>query len=494
MFLTDGQETYMKYKSTRSNYAVTASEAIVEGIAPDGGLFIPTLIPQIQISDYMNLSYKDLAKKVLALFLADFSQEEIDACVDGAYDEKFETSNIAEVKHLESYSVLELYHGRTLAFKDMALSILPYLMKTAAHKLGIEEEIVILTATSGDTGKAALEGFMDVDGTKIVVFYPSDGISDIQKRQMTTQEGHNTYVYGIKGNFDDAQSAVKKIFVDDQLKSKIKSKGYRFSSANSINIGRLIPQIVYYIYAYTEMLKGGQIKENELLNVVVPTGNFGNILAANYAKAMGLPIGKLICASNENYVLSEFFKTGVYDLERSFKVTNSPSMDILISSNLERYLAFIGEDVKEHMARLNDSKKYTLSSRGQEALKDYYGNYATEEETLEEINSLYQSGYLLDTHTAVASAVYKKYLKESNDSNKTLIVSTASPYKFTKHVVHAIAPERLSGSEFKLMKTLNDLTSVKIPKVIEGLENFEIKHPKIIEKTSIQETIESILR
>jgi threonine synthase len=329
------------YSSTRSNKEkLTFSEAVVRGIAPDGGLYVPSNFPKLDIfnEENLNLSYQEIAKKVLSLFAQDFTEEEINACVYGAYDEKFENSQVAPLKVCENVSFIELYHGKTLAFKDMALSVLPYLMKTAAKKLGTKENIVILAATSGDTGKAALEGFADIEGTDIIVFYPTDGVSDVQKRQMTTQIGANTHVYGISGNFDDAQSGVKSLFMNKELREELKSKGYVFSSANSINIGRLVPQIIYYISSYYNLVNKNIIKNGDPINVVVPTGNFGNILAAYYAKKIGLPINKFICASNENNVLTDFIKDSTYDLDRAFNITITPSMDILISSNLERFL------------------------------------------------------------------------------------------------------------------------------------------------------------
>lgn len=484
----------MNYTSTRSKYTVSAAEAIVEGIAPDGGLFVPQSMPSINIEDFLTLTYKEMAIKIFELFLTDFTREEIEACVEAAYDHKFKTSNITELKHLEDFSVLELYHGKTLAFKDIALSVLPYLMKTASQKLGIKDEIVILTATSGDTGKAALEGFKDVEGTKIIVFYPSDGISDIQKRQMITQEGENTYVYGIKGNFDDAQTAVKSIFMNKQLKEKILEDGFRFSSANSINIGRLIPQIIYYVNAYVRMVGASKIKVHEPINIVVPSGNFGNILAGNYAKLIGVPIDKLICASNENAVLTEFLKTGIYDINREFRVTNSPSMDILISSNLERFLHLIGEDVKAHMTNLNLQGRYEISSMGKKSLTSYYADFTEEKETLDEIKTAYDAGYLMDTHTAVASHVFKKFNQATLNQNSTIVVSTASPFKFTKHVMQALGHNDENMNEFELLNQLSSISGLDIPHGVKDLDQSNILHGGIIEKDEIQETIEKILR
>lgn len=486
----------MIYKSTRNeSRTVESSDAILHGIAPDGGLYVPVKFPAINIKKLLDLSYQELAIEIFKLFLTDFTDAEIKCSVYKAYDEKFEYEEIAPLKYLEKCSVLELFHGSTLAFKDMALSVLPYLMKKAAKRKGIEDEIVILTATSGDTGKAALEGFANVEGTKIVVFYPSTGISDIQKHQMTTQEGDNTYVFGIEGNFDDAQTAVKELFLDEKLKKKLKGKGYVFSSANSINIGRLVPQIVYYIYGYLDHVRNNKIKSGECINVVVPTGNFGNILAARYAKELGLPINKFICASNENNVLTDFINTGMYDVKREFKVTNSPSMDILISSNLERLLALFGHNASRYMSELKENKFYEINEIEKEKMSDFYGGFASEKETIKEIRRTFlEEDYLLDTHTAVARSVYRKYVKDTHDPTKTMIIATASPYKFTRSVLQSIDETALLADDFELIEVLNEKTKLKIPKGIEGLINKEVKHPHTIDKTSIRSTIEAILR
>ncbi len=485
----------MLYKSTRRNSEeVLASKAIVSGIAPDGGLYVPEMLPKLDLNKCMDYTYQELAAYVLGLFLTDFTEAEIKCSVYKAYDEKF-VDEIVPIKYLNGRSILELYHGKTLAFKDMALSILPYLMKKAAKRLGIEEDIVILTATSGDTGKAALEGFCDVEGVKIVVFYPSEGISDIQKHQMVSQKGKNTYVFGIKGNFDDAQTAVKSLFLDTEMKDHLKERGYVFSSANSINIGRLIPQIVYYVHGYLEHVRKDKLQMNDPMNVVVPTGNFGNILAARYAKEMGLPIAKLVCASNENAVLTDFINTGRYDLDRAFKITNSPSMDILISSNLERYLSLIGEDVPKLMTDLKDQKYYEISAEGKEKMSDFYGHYATERETTTAIKEVYENeGYLMDTHTAVAQVVYDYYVKETGDKTVSIIASTASPYKFTRDVLKSISDELVLDDDFELIKVLSKKTGLEIPKSIEKLADDEVLHPHVISKISIKNTVEAILR
>ncbi len=383
----------MIYVSTRDGQErATASQAILKGLANDGGLFVPERIPALDVplSKLGDMTYQQTAYEVMKQYLTDFSEEELKSCIAKAYDAKFDTEKIAPLVKKDDAWFLELFHGATIAFKDMALSILPHLMITSARKNQVKNEIVILTATSGDTGKAALAGFAGVEGTRIVVFYPKDGVSAIQEKQMVTQKGDNTCVVGIHGNFDQAQTGVKKMFSDPALAKEMEAEGYQFSSANSINIGRLVPQIVYYVYAYGRLLKAGEISEGETINVVVPTGNFGNILAAFYAKNMGLPIGKLICASNENKVLFDFFRTGVYDRNREFILTNSPSMDILISSNLERLIYRIaGEDAAQE-SRAADCRltcdRGTIcdhSRRCGSSLRTFYGNYACEAETAE---------------------------------------------------------------------------------------------------------------
>ena len=434
------------YNSTRSKGTpVKASEAILKGLSDDGGLFVPDHIPALDksLKELSEMTYQQVAYEVMKLFLTDFTEEELKTCIERAYDSKFDTDVIAPLVEAEGAYYLELFHGSTIAFKDMALSILPHLMITSARKNHIKNEIVILTATSGDTGKAALAGFADVEGTKIVVFYPKNGVSPIQEKQMVTQKGDNTYVVGIKGNFDQAQTGVKQMFNDAEFAKLMDANGYQFSSANSINIGRLVPQIVYYVYAYAKLLKEGVIAENEKINVVVPTGNFGNILAAFYAKNMGLPIAKLICASNENKVLFDFFQTGTYDKNREFMLTSSPSMDILISSNLERLIYRIaGNDAQKNaelMKQLSSNGVYEVTPEMRDQLADFVGGYATEEETAEMIKKLYDAtGYVIDTHTAVAASVYSSYKEKSGDTTKTVIASTASPFKFTRSVMKSI--------------------------------------------------------
>ena len=458
------------YKSTRSNSdKVTASQAILKGLADDGGLFVPDSIPALEVplEKLADMTYQETAYEVMKLFLSDFTEEELKHCINGAYDDKFDTKEIAPLVKKDGAYYLELFHGKTIAFKDMALSILPYLMTTAAKKNGVKNEIVILTATSGDTGKAALAGFADVPGTSIIVFYPKNGVSPIQEKQMLTQKGENTNVVGIIGNFDDAQTGVKEMFHSKDLAERMNAKGYQFSSANSINIGRLVPQIVYYVYAYGQLLKQGEISCGEKMNVVVPTGNFGNILAAFYAKNMGLPIETLYCASNENKVLFDFFQSGTYDRKREFILTSSPSMDILISSNLERLIYRItGENAaqtKAFMDALSNNGEYTITKEMMEKLSCFVGGYASEAETAANIKKVFdKAGYIMDTHTSVASCVY--YDKAKDAGLKTVIASTASPYKFTRSVMDAIDKEKYdSMTDFELVDELNALSGVKIP-------------------------------
>ncbi len=487
------------YKSTRTKgIKVTASEAILKGLADDGGLFVPDSIPALDVAldKLSGMTYQETAYEVMKLFLSDFTEEELKACITGAYDEKFDTEEIAPLVKKDGAFYLELFHGSTIAFKDMALSILPYLMTTSAKKNGVKNEIVILTATSGDTGKAALAGFADVPGTSIIVFYPKDGVSPIQKKQMVTQKGANTNVVGIIGNFDDAQTGVKKMFGNEELAARMDKAGYQFSSANSINIGRLVPQVVYYVYAYGRLVKQGEIQAGDKMNVVVPTGNFGNILAAYYAKQMGLPIDKLICASNENKVLFDFFKTGKYDRKREFILTTSPSMDILISSNLERLIYKIaGEDAdktRELMEALTSKGEYDITDEMKAGLADFLGGYASEDEVKSTIKKVYdKADYIMDTHTAVAADVYYQYADK--ESNKTVIASTASPYKFTRSVMDAIDDKYDSMTDFELVDELNKLSRVKVPQAIEDIRSAEVLHKTVCDKSEMQATVEKIL-
>ena len=489
------------YNSTRSTgNPVKASTAILKGLSDDGGLFVPDHIPALDksLAELAKMSYQEVAYEVMKLFLTDFTEEELKNCINKAYDAKFDTEVIAPLVEAQGTYYLELFHGSTIAFKDMALSILPHLLITSAKKNNIQNEIVILTATSGDTGKAALAGFAEVEGTRIIVFYPKNGVSPIQEKQMVTQKGDNTFVVGIHGNFDDAQTGVKKIFSDKELAKEMNEKGFQFSSANSINIGRLVPQIVYYVYAYAKLLAEEKIADGEEINVVVPTGNFGNILAAFYAKNMGLPIKKLICASNDNKVLYDFFSTGTYDRNREFVLTTSPSMDILISSNLERLIYRIaGNDATKNaalMSALNGTGKYEITDEMKAQLQDFYGNYASEAETAETIKNLYEDcGYVIDTHTAVAASVYDKYVKETGDTTKTVIASTASPYKFTRSVMEAIDEKYASMEDFALVDELCKLANVEVPNAIEEIRNAQIRHNNICEVEEMQQVVKNFL-
>ena len=489
------------YKSTRnSGRTVSASEAILKGLADDGGLFVPEYIPKLDVSmeELKAMTYQQTAYAVMKQFLTDFTEEELKECIDRAYDAKFDTEVIAPLVKVEDTYHLELFHGATIAFKDMALSILPHLLTTAARKNHVTNDIVILTATSGDTGKAALAGFADVPGTKIIVFYPKGGVSRVQELQMVTQKGENTSVVAIHGNFDNAQSGVKALFEDRELEKELAASGYQFSSANSINIGRLVPQVVYYVYAYAKLLENEEIAPGEKINVTVPTGNFGNILAAYYAKQMGVPIAKLICASNENKVLFDFFRTGVYDRNREFILTSSPSMDILISSNLERLIyAISGQDAQKDsalMEQLKEKGSYEITPEMKDRLSDFAGGFATEEETKEAIRTTYEkTGYVMDTHTAVAAHVCAQYKKESGDDTKCLVASTASPYKFIHSVMTAIDGKYADTDEFELVDELSMLSGTDVPPAIEEIRNAEIRHTKECGAGEMKQTVKEIL-
>ncbi|MGN0331708.1 MAG: threonine synthase [Lachnospiraceae bacterium] len=492
----------LHYKSTRnSDLKVTASEAILTGLAPDGGLFVPEQIPvlDIPLSELKKMSYQETAYAVMKKFLTDFTEEELKECIRKAYDSKFDTEEIVPLVKVDDTYYLELFHGSTIAFKDMALSILPHLLTTSAKKKHVENEIVILTATSGDTGKAALAGFADVEGTRIIVFYPKGGVSKVQMLQMATQKGSNVDVVAIHGNFDNAQSGVKAMFEDKQLAKELGDKGYQFSSANSINIGRLVPQVVYYVYAYAKLLENEEIAEGEKINVVVPTGNFGNILAAYYAKCMGIPIHKLICASNENKVLFDFFETGIYDKNREFVLTTSPSMDILISSNLERLIYLIaGEDAektKELMNELKRDGKYSVTDEMKEKLSDFCAGFATEEETAQTIGDTYRkTGYVMDTHTAVASHVCRKYKESTGDDRKCIVASTASPYKFVKSVMTAIDAKYKDEDEFELLEKLKEVSCTEMPQAIKDILDANILHKMECDTNQMESTVRHILK
>ncbi|MCD8300012.1 MAG: threonine synthase [Clostridiales bacterium] len=486
------------YTNTRdSSERVTASQAILNGLAGKGGLYVPTAIPHLEmpLSDLAGKTYQEIAYEVMRLFLTDFTEEELRHCIESAYDEKFDCQEIAPIREADGAYFLELYHGATAAFKDMALSILPHLLITAAKKNHITDEIVILTATSGDTGKAALAGFAGVEGTKIIVFYPKDGVSPIQERQMVTQQGDNTLVVGIHGNFDEAQTGVKQMFSDPKLNADMAKAGYRFSSANSINVGRLVPQIVYYVYACAKLTGGS----GEHINVVVPTGNFGNILAAYYARCMGMPIDRLVCASNENKVLYDFFSTGVYDRNREFVLTSSPSMDILISSNLERLIYRIaGDDAAENeklMRQLTETGVYKITQKMREQLDIFYGNFADEAETAATIHSYFKdAGYLMDTHTAVAAAVYGKYVADTGDRKKTVIASTASPFKFTRSVMKAINSDDPSADDMTLADRLAAISGVPIPKPIDSIRDAAVVHHTVCDINEMEPVVRDFLK
>ncbi len=489
------------YRSTRSRGgAVSASQAILKGLADDGGLYVPESIPVLDqsLEALSQMTYQETAYEVMKLFFTDFTQEELKDCINKAYDSKFDTEVIAPLVEADGTYYLELFHGATIAFKDMALSILPHLLITSAKKNHVKNEIVILTATSGDTGKAALAGFAEVKGTRIIVFYPKNGVSPIQEKQMITQKGENTFVVGITGNFDDAQTGVKQLFGDKELAEIMAGAGFQFSSANSINIGRLVPQVVYYVYAYAQLFKEGKVEKGEKINVVVPTGNFGNILAAYFAKNMGVPIAKLICASNENKVLYDFFETGVYDRNREFVLTSSPSMDILISSNLERLIYLTaGADAEKNaafMGALSEAGKYEITDDMRAQMKDFYGNYASEQETADMIRTLYEkTGYVIDPHTAVAAAVYGKYKKETGDNTKVVLASTASPFKFTRSVMNAIDEKYDAMGDFALVDELSKLANVKVPNAIEEIRTAPVLHDTVCDKSEMRSVVMQFL-
>ncbi|MEI3503399.1 MAG: threonine synthase [Anaerovoracaceae bacterium] len=491
----------MKYQSTRGiRNTKTAAQAVIQGIAEDRGLYVPEQIPAFpgKIEDMVGNPYKEVAFKIIKAFFDDYTDEEMQHCVDGAYDSKFEAEDVVPVVEAGGAYFLELYHGRTAAFKDMALSILPYLLTTAMKKENEDKKICILTATSGDTGKAALEGFADVPGTEIIVFFPNQGVSEVQERQMITQEGDNTHVFAIKGNFDDAQTGVKKIFNDSDFAEKLAGMGCKLSSANSINIGRLVPQVAYYVYGYAKLIERGVIKAGDKVNIVVPTGNFGNILAAYYAGQMGIPVNRFICASNKNRVLTDFFENGEYDINRDFYLTNSPSMDILISSNLERLLYHLsgndGDEIKSLMDALENEKHYKVSDKIREGMKDFCGGSATVEETNETIGQMYdEHRYLMDTHTAVAYKVYKDYVEKTGDETPTLIASTASAYKFAESVAQAIGLAK-EDNGFEYVKAVEAATGVKVPSGLKDLDKKEIRHRDVIEIPDMIGAVESSVK
>lgn len=491
----------IQYHSTRNqDIRTTPSLAILQGIAPDGGLYVPDSLPNLPFSleAIPQMDYHQLAFSILKSFFSDFSDEELHQCVRAAYDEKFDRPDIAALRQAGDMHYLELFHGPTLAFKDMALSILPHLMTTAAKKNGLEKEIVILTATSGDTGKAALVGFKDVPGTRIIVFYPKDGVSEIQERQMLTQKGENVSVVAIDGNFDDAQSRVKALFADTALREQLEQAGMQFSSANSINIGRLVPQIVYYLYAYGQLLGNGTLQAGEEMNVCVPTGNFGNILAAYYAKEMGLPIRKLLVASNRNHVLTEFFQSGEYDRNRPFHLTASPSMDILVSSNLERFLHLVSDDdtqtVRQLMRSLATEGNYSIPSKWRDNMEAFWAAYADDDATKQQIAKVYQeSGYLIDPHTAVASSVADRYREQTGDKTPMVVASTASPLKFPLAVLEAIEPAIAAKDTVQALLQLQDKLNLQFPAAIEEALHGDVLHDTMIATDQMKATIQKAL-
>ncbi|HZK33004.1 MAG TPA: threonine synthase [Tissierellaceae bacterium] len=488
----------MIYVSTRNkDNRVSSSEAIVKGMSEDGGLFVPENIPKINnIKSLINMNYKELAYEIIKMYFTDLDKKALLKSIDKAYDKKFSKKEIAQLIEVGELYYLELFHGPTFAFKDIALSILPYLLKESIKNTDEKKEIVILTATSGDTGKAALESFANINGVKIIVFFPVDGVSNIQKTQMITQKGSNTFVASINGDFDDAQSGVKEIMKDIKFINLLEDKGYKLSSANSINIGRLVPQIVYYFHSYLKLLKENKIKSDEKINFVVPTGNFGNILAAYYAKKMGLPINKLICASNENNILTDFINTGTYNKKRKLILTSSPSMDILVSSNLERLLFHLsnGNDlkIKNYMKDLDNQGEYKIENLD---LKDFKAYYSTEEETSNSIKEEFEKyNYLIDPHTAVGHSAYKKYKLETKDKTKTVIVSTASPLKFGDKVANSIGLNTENKNDFDLIEELGTKTDLNIAINILKLKDKGIVHKNNCNKEDMRRSILDFLK
>ncbi|HHU43220.1 MAG: threonine synthase [Bacillota bacterium] len=492
----------MKYISTRGEQIDNASKVILNGIANDGGLYVPSSFPTItpqEIEEMIGFEYEKRASHILSKFLTDYTYEELMEYVQKAY-KKFDGEPAPLVKVDDNTYMLELWHGPTLAFKDMALTVLPYLLMGARKKDGIDKKTLILVATSGDTGKAALEGFKDVEGAEIIVFYPNEGVSLMQKLQMQTTEGKNVHVVGIEGNFDDAQNAVKDVFDDGEMRKKLFDKGYMLSSANSINFGRLVPQIVYYVSAYVDLLGSGEIENGDQINIAVPSGNFGNILAAYYAYRMGLPIKHLIVASNQNNVLTDFFNSGEYDINREFYKTISPSMDILISSNLERLLfEFADRDsgiIRELMAELKNSGRYQIDQEKlSQKFPQFLGYYSTEEETFEVIDNFFeQCDYLLDPHTAVGVSAYFKYISDTLDTDTpAVVVSTANPYKFPQDVYYALTKVQ-EDDPIKSLKKLQSYTGIKAPQAIAGLDDKPLNHDLVVPKSKIKDTILKLLK
>ena len=494
----------MKYTSTRSSQNIESAQAITQGISEDGGLFVPQEFPRLsadRLERMKAMTYKDRAVEVLSMYLTDFSEAELRRCVEEAYTGTFDRENPAPLVEIApGMHILELWHGPTCAFKDMALQLLPHLLTVSASKTAPGRTMVILVATSGDTGKAALDGFADVKGTRIIVFYPQHGVSPMQELQMTTQKGDNVAVCAIRGNFDDAQSAVKEIFADEAMKADLASAGMEFSSANSINFGRLVPQIVYYVSAYCDLLKSGKLAEGESFNVAVPTGNFGNILAAEYARRMGVPIARLICASNRNNILTDFIRTGVYDRKRPFYTTSSPSMDILISSNLERQLYHLyGEDpesVRTLMEQLKENGRYEISAEVLKRLQsEFSGGWCDDRATAETIGRIFREHhYLCDTHTGVALHVYQQYLEETGDRTPCVIASTASPYKFAASVLPAVDDGPVPQDGFAMLKRLSEVSGTAIPAPLANLQNCPVLHRSCVDRSGMKAFIREFLR
>ena len=489
----------MSFFSTRGGSCVTASQAILRGIAPDGGLYVPAMFPPVstaKIAKMADMRYTERAVEVLKLFLEDFSIPEIERAVEAAYGtDRFDDPAVAPLKKLDAGTwVLELFHGPTLAFKDMALQLLPHLLKMAAEKNHEDREVCILVATSGDTGKAALEGFRDVPGTSCTVFYPLDGVSDVQKLQMVTTGGNNTHVIAVRGNFDDAQTGVKELFGSTEFAEKMAERGKTLSSANSINLGRLVPQVVYYFSAYADLIRQGTITAGEPVNFCVPTGNFGNILAGYYARCMGLPVNKLICASNRNNVLTDFFNSGIYSIHRTFFRTLSPSMDILVSSNLERLLYEAadrdGKLIRVWMDQLKECGSYSVGDQRREWLEAmFWGDCADNKDTLAEIGRRFsQDHYLLDPHTAVASHVLRAYRTRMNDATPTVIVGTASPYKFSADVLTAVGGEKTEDA-FAASEALEELTGVPMPEQVKRLKELPVRHTAVCDRDRMAEAV-----
>lgn len=486
----------LNYISTRNkDYKISASEAIVQGLSEDGGLFIPESFKDIHfdLEELKGLSYRDLTKEILAKFLTDFTPEQIEYCVENAYLDKFDIPELVELTKSGNSYFLELWHGPTAAFKDMALTLLPYLLTTAAKNISEDKKIVILTATSGDTGKAALEGFKDVENTEIIVFYPKDGVSLTQELQMNTTEGNNTHVISVEGNFDDTQNGVKEIFNDQEFNNLLKDSNIVLSSANSINIGRLLPQIVYYFYSYFELVTNGVIKLGDKVNFVVPSGNFGDILAGYYAKLTGLPVNLLVCASNKNNILTDFFKTGSYDLNRDFFKTISPSMDILISSNLERLLYDKLQDSSKISNLMNDLKEKGIFEVETDLFPEYLGEFATEEEVHGKIKEIFKdNNILIDPHTAVGEVVREK-LEDQLGDYPTIVLSTANPFKFSKAVLDSIAPDLLVDNEIELSKILEEYTKINQPNSLKGVIDKEILHDQTCTRENMRNEIKKVL-